>query len=229
MANRQRDRETERERERHEEEGEGEREREREREGRMMLRRAAAARGFATGSVIMRNGGNARLTSGFSSSCTPSAPSTSAAVPLRLSVRNASRRGPRSVEERVIDEIERMRAAGASTSKSRPHTDTHMDAKMSSFYHFSELPDPEAFASDLKERCAAQSVLGRVLVAREGINGAVVGAPQSVDEVMTWMQSVDALRGLRYRTCSVARPGMDRSPFHRLQVRIKKEIITMPS
>ena len=132
------------------------------------------------------------------------------------------------MEERVIDEIERMRAAGASNSKSRPHTDpTHMDARMASFYHFSELPDPEAFASDLKERCAAQSVLGRVLVAREGINGAVVGAPQSVDEVMTWMQSVDALRGLRYRTCSVARPGMDRSPFHRLQVRLKKEIITM--
>ena len=185
-----------------------------------MLRRAAS-RGLTSGGALLRGGGgwHARPFS---------APSAPGCLLARGGRRHAARQGgPRSVEERVIDEVERLRKAAAAAGAPARGGEEDAEASMVSFYHFANLADPEAFASELKERCEARCVLGRVLVAREGVNGAVVGAPRSVEEVLSWMRSVDALRGLRHTTSGVPRPGLPKSPFHRLQVRLKKEIITM--
>ena len=54
-----------------------------------------------------------------------------------------------------------------------------------------------------------------------------MGAPHSIDNVIGWMSQHKELAGFRWSTSRVARPGLENSPFHRLQIRLKKEIITM--
>ncbi len=81
---------------------------------------------------------------------------------------------------------------------------------------------PPRCAEPLLARCEAGGVQGLVLLAHEGINGTVAGAPDAVRALLAWLRSDPRLADLQHKE-SVAQ----RAPFHRMKVRLKREIVTM--
>ena len=94
----------------------------------------------------------------------------------------------------------------------------------SAFYRFTPLPDPDAAAATL--RALAAGLCGSVVVAGEGVNGTVAGAPAAVAAFEAALQRADvlggALRGMAFRhsACTTA-------PFGRLKVTVKPEIVAL--
>ncbi|MEM8616648.1 MAG: rhodanese-related sulfurtransferase [Pseudomonadota bacterium] len=94
--------------------------------------------------------------------------------------------------------------------------------RVTALYKFVPFEAPEALRTPLFERLRALGIKGTILLASEGINGTIAGAPQAMEEAL------DAIRGL---------PGCaeidwkdsysDAMPFLRLKVRLKSEIVTM--
>lgn len=93
---------------------------------------------------------------------------------------------------------------------------------VAAFYRFTPFTDPAALKGPLEAACRASDVRGTILLAPEGINGAVAGAP---DRVAAALAHVRALPGCGDLACreSSARA----QPFLRLKVRLKKEIVTL--
>jgi UPF0176 protein len=91
-----------------------------------------------------------------------------------------------------------------------------------SAYRFVPLDDLAALRARLHDAAAASGLKGTVLLAEEGINLFLAGAPDAVDRWLGLLQS-DA----RFANFEVKRSHSDTQPFKRLKVKIKAEIIRM--
>ncbi len=91
-----------------------------------------------------------------------------------------------------------------------------------SFYKFVALPDHAALQAPLQALCLAHRVKGLVLLAPEGINGGLSGAAADVQAVLDHLRQDPRLADLTPQMAWAKRP-----PFHRMKVRLKKEIVTM--
>ena len=60
------------------------------------------------------------------------------------------------------------------------------------------------------------------MLAREGINGTIAGAPADVHAVLAYLRADPLLADLEHKESFADKP-----PFHRMKVRLKKEIVTM--
>ncbi|GJM88276.1 hypothetical protein PR202_ga04317 [Eleusine coracana subsp. coracana] len=112
-----------------------------------------------------------------------------------------------------------------------------------SFYRFADLPDHADFRQPLKELCQELRVSGGIILAPEGINGSICGAPDSVERVLNFIQEDNRLKGLRmiqspvtpedeaihhgHSSHSPVGAGDD-APFRwdHVRVKLKKEIVT---
>lgn len=90
------------------------------------------------------------------------------------------------------------------------------------FYKFVALADADALREPLLARCEALGVQGLVLLAHEGINGTVAGTPDAVQALLAWLRSDPRLADLQHKEGFA-----QRAPFHRMKVRLKREIVTM--
>ena len=91
-----------------------------------------------------------------------------------------------------------------------------------SFYKFVALPDHAALQAPLQAVCLAHRVKGLVLLAPEGINGGLSGAAADVQSVIDHLRQDPRLADLAPKMAWAKQP-----PFHRMKVRLKKEIVTM--
>jgi UPF0176 protein len=98
------------------------------------------------------------------------------------------------------------------------------EALVAALYHFAPVEQPEALAAHLRERAGQAQLLGTLLVAREGINGTVSGAPASVHALLRWLRQQPGFASLEHKE---SRHPV--APFKRLKVRIKNEVVTMRS
>jgi UPF0176 protein len=92
-----------------------------------------------------------------------------------------------------------------------------------SFYRFLDLGEPKSLATALRPICEEHELLGTILVANEGINGALAGTAKGIESVLDWL---GAKLGLEDRI-DVRWTQADEAPFRRMRVRLKKEIVTM--
>jgi predicted sulfurtransferase len=90
------------------------------------------------------------------------------------------------------------------------------------FYKFVDLPDYQARRAPLLALCEARNVKGLILLAREGINSTIAGAAADVHAVLAYLRSDPLLADLQHKESFSQRP-----PFHRMKVRLKKEIVTL--
>ena len=92
----------------------------------------------------------------------------------------------------------------------------------SAFYRFAPLADPAAAADAL--RALARELTGSIVVAHEGVNGTVAGAPAAVAAFEAALQEAldGALRGMAFKHSACATP-----PFGRLKVGVKPEIVAL--
>lgn len=92
---------------------------------------------------------------------------------------------------------------------------------IAAFYRFTPVGDAAALRSDLKQELTRLGLCGTLLLAPEGINGTLAGSESAIDTLL----------GILH--CRFGLPREDvkfsestEKPFHRLKIRLKREIIT---
>jgi len=94
--------------------------------------------------------------------------------------------------------------------------------KVSAFYRFTPFADPAALQAPVRAAAEARGITGTILLAPEGLNGTIAGAPAATDAMMDYLTTLPGCTGLEWKTSTAIEP-----PFGRLRVRLKKEIVTM--
>lgn len=93
---------------------------------------------------------------------------------------------------------------------------------VAALYQFVPFDDPAALQSGLANSCRALGIKGTLLLAREGINGTLAGPAQAIDAILDQVRALPGCAGLEVKFSEAAD-----MPFHRMKVRLKKEIVTL--
>jgi UPF0176 protein len=94
--------------------------------------------------------------------------------------------------------------------------------RVAALYRFCRLEGYEELRAPLAAFCCGRGIKGTLLLAREGINGTVAGSEDAIAELIGWLEAVPELAGLEVKYSVAAE-----MPFHRMKVRLKREIVTM--
>ena len=90
------------------------------------------------------------------------------------------------------------------------------------FYKFVDLSDFEEFKPKLLACCEEHQIKGTILLAQEGINSTVAGPEAGVHALLNFLRLDPRLADLQHKEA-----WSDKPPFHRMKVRLKREIVTM--
>lgn len=93
---------------------------------------------------------------------------------------------------------------------------------VAALYKFTCLPDFEARQAPLHAAAANAGVFGTILLAAEGVNGTIAGPRDGIDAVLAHLRTFPGCADLDWKESYT-----DENPFHRMKVRLKKEIVTM--
>ena len=93
---------------------------------------------------------------------------------------------------------------------------------VAALYRFARLDDCERLRGPLHRMCIVQGIKGTLLLAAEGVNGTIAGSPEGIARVLEHIRGWPDCAGLDVKFSSAAA-----MPFHRMKVRIKREIVTM--
>lgn len=99
---------------------------------------------------------------------------------------------------------------------------TRSGFRIAALYRFQTLAEPQALRGPLFDFCAAHGIRGTLLLAREGINGTLAGSAEAIDTLVGHLKQDLGLSGLEIKYS-----WSEAMPFHRLKVRLKREIVTM--
>jgi UPF0176 protein len=93
---------------------------------------------------------------------------------------------------------------------------------VAALYKFSALADCAGARAPLARLCCAGGVKGTLLLAPEGINGTIAGPDAAIARVLDHIRHLVGAAGLEVKFSRAGAP-----PFHRMKVRLKREIVTM--
>lgn len=93
---------------------------------------------------------------------------------------------------------------------------------VAALYGFFPLLDPAHARARLASICTLHDVRGTLLLASEGINGTIAGRKCAVAAVLAEISAMAEAADIEVKTSTAAD-----MPFHRMKVRIKREIVTM--
>jgi UPF0176 protein len=93
---------------------------------------------------------------------------------------------------------------------------------VAALYRFCRLDRYETLRSPLAEFCCGHTIKGTLLLAPEGINGTVAGSSEAIDALIAWLGAIPEFEGMELKLSTA-----QAMPFHRMKVRLKKEIVTM--
>ena len=103
-----------------------------------------------------------------------------------------------------------------------PHCDTVAPVCVAALYRFTPFEDCASLRSPLERMCRDQHIRGTLLLAAEGINGTIAGPSEGIVRVLEYIRALPGCADLDVKLSSAST-----MPFHRLKVRIKREIVTM--
>jgi UPF0176 protein len=89
-------------------------------------------------------------------------------------------------------------------------------------YAFVAIGDPQALSHHVQRHAASLALRGTVLLATEGINLFLAGAPDAVHAFLAWLRADARFAGLHAKESWSAA-----QPFRKLRVKVKREIIRM--
>jgi len=101
-----------------------------------------------------------------------------------------------------------------------------MTYKVAALYRFVALPDFRELRAPLQAICDRLALKGTFLLASEGINGTVAGAPHAIDALVAELKEGMAFGG-RLAGLDVKYSTARQMPFRKMKVRLKKEIVTL--
>lgn len=93
---------------------------------------------------------------------------------------------------------------------------------IAALYRFAPFAEPAALRAPLLALCEAQGIRGTLLLAKEGINGTIAGKREALRQVIAYIRTLPGCAevDVKFSFASVM-------PFHRIKVRLKREIVTM--
>ncbi|MGF7005529.1 rhodanese-related sulfurtransferase [Aminobacter sp. BE322] len=94
--------------------------------------------------------------------------------------------------------------------------------RVAALYRFCRLERFEELRQPLAAFCCARGIKGTLLLACEGINGTVAGTGEAIAALVSHLEAIPEFAGLEVKYSSAAE-----MPFHRMKVRLKREIVTM--
>ena len=97
-----------------------------------------------------------------------------------------------------------------------------MSVQVAAFYGFTAMAELAPLQQDLRALAEAGAVRGTILLAEEGVNGTISGPEPGVQAVLARLRQLPGLAGLEAKFSQAPKQA-----FHRLKVRIKREIVTM--
>jgi UPF0176 protein len=95
------------------------------------------------------------------------------------------------------------------------------DVVVAALYRFARIADREAVRDRLEQLCQPD-VRGTLLVAHEGLNGTIAGPTEAIQRVLDGIRALPGFADLDVKFSAAAA-----TPFYRMKVRIKAEIVTM--
>lgn len=93
---------------------------------------------------------------------------------------------------------------------------------VAALYKFVEIDDLHSLQSNLYEICEKNNIMGTILIANEGINGTISGKNNEINQTISLLKS-----DKRFANIEIKYSSTDKQPFHRMKVRLKKEIVTI--
>lgn len=99
---------------------------------------------------------------------------------------------------------------------------TSLPIRVAALYHFARFDAPQDLRAPLLALCRRLGVKGTLLLAREGINGTIAGSEAAIAEVVDHVRALPGCAAIEVKYSPA--PAM---PFHRMKVRLKREIVTM--
>ena len=97
-----------------------------------------------------------------------------------------------------------------------------MSMQVAAFYGFTAMAELAPLQQELRDLAEAGAVRGTILLAEEGVNGTISGPQLGVQAVLARLRQLPGLAGLQAKLSEAPQQA-----FHRLKVRIKREIVTM--
>lgn len=94
--------------------------------------------------------------------------------------------------------------------------------RIAAFYFFAPVDEPTALRDRMLAVAQRLDLKGAVLVATEGINGTVAGTGRAVEAFLDEVRADPRFAAMRASGSTA-----DRSPFHRLRVQVREEIVAM--
>ncbi|ESY22915.1 rhodanese-related sulfurtransferase [Mesorhizobium sp. LNJC394B00] len=101
----------------------------------------------------------------------------------------------------------------------------HEPVRVAALYKFARLGDFDALRelrTPLAAFCCGRGIKGTLLLAQEGINGTVAGSETDIADLIAYLEAIEGLADLEVKYSTAAE-----MPFHRMKVRLKREIVTM--
>ena len=93
---------------------------------------------------------------------------------------------------------------------------------VAALYKFVEINDLLSLQDNLYNICEENNIMGTILIADEGINGTISGKHNEIKETISTLMSDN-----RFSSIEIKYSSTDKQPFHRMKVRLKKEIVTI--
>ena len=93
---------------------------------------------------------------------------------------------------------------------------------VAALYRFSPVARPDALKAPLAAFCCGRGIKGTLILAPEGINGTVAGSAEAIADLVAHLDGMPEFAGLEVKYSTA-----DAMPFHRMKVRLKREIVTM--
>ncbi|CAN5558272.1 rhodanese-related sulfurtransferase [soil metagenome] len=94
--------------------------------------------------------------------------------------------------------------------------------RVAAFYQFASFDDCAAIREKLTRTCVEAGIKGTILIAPEGINGTIAGTDAGVETVLDHIRWLPGCSELEHKDSTA-----EAMPFHRMKVRLKREIGTM--
>ena len=90
------------------------------------------------------------------------------------------------------------------------------------FYKFIQIDDPKAVVEEQKAICQKLGLLGRVIIAEEGINATLEGTREAVEAYKEYLKT-----DKYFFDILIKESAGDGKSFHRLSVKVRPEIVTL--
>ena len=89
-------------------------------------------------------------------------------------------------------------------------------------YRFVNLEDRDELREPFRQACARFSLKGTILLSTEGINIFVAGSKTQIADFLSWLEQDERFKDIQFKESY-----SDSQPFTRMNVRLKKEIISV--